>query len=296
MKDPYEVLGLKEGATKEEASSAYKRLAKKYHPDLNPNNKEAEEKFKQINEAYDLIQHPEKMEPDNPFSGGMNMNMGGMGFEDILKGFMGGRGSSPFGQSFHFEFGGNGFRADNGSDIIVNLAIDLKEIFTGKSQQLNLKRKENINGKIETKDRTIKINIPKGVTIGQQLVLRGEGNQGTNGKGDIIVRIQIKRNKYFTIDNNNLITKMQVSWTQLLLGADIPLTNIDGEQLKITIPKNSINKRHIEVYNKGLLVQSIRTNLIVILEPYEPSLSKEQIDSLKAIHNNISISNNQLDI
>jgi DnaJ-class molecular chaperone len=307
VKDPYQVLGLNANASKEEVSAAYKKLAKKYHPDLNQGNKAAEEKFKEISEAYDNIQHPEKMTPGgNPFGGGGNPFSGMHGstvhfsgnFDDLLRNMMGGMNGTSF------RFNGGGFnnaavekhRREYGSDINVNLNIDLREVFTGKDKAITLKRRERIaQDKFEEREKTIKLKIPKGVQLGQQLLLRGEGNQCNQKSGDIVVTINVKKQRFYEIQAGILFTKIRVSWTQLVTGADIPFKNIDGEDIIIHIPPNSLKRQQIEIPGKGLPTPSGREMLIVILDVFEIPLNADQIELIKRLQKSLHIDNSQVD-
>jgi len=290
--DPYKILGINRTASKEEIKSAYRKLAKDYHPDANGGN---DSKFKQINEAYKILtdpvvkaQHEEEMFKRNQSSGA----------EDFFREFMSQRGfnftNPPRGFGFNpDEFSSRVRMKHNGSNITIRLYLSLEEAFYGKNIEISVDRLERLDiNKLIQKNRRIKINIPKGARDGQQLVLKGQGNQGQGGgrDGDIVIIIQLKQNSLFSVKEHNIFSKIKVSFTQAILGDTITFKNIDGEKVDITIPKFSQQNQNIEILNKGMPVgnSDVRGNLILTIDIEMPkSLTENQLDLIRSLNKEI---------
>lgn len=284
--DPYKILGIDKNASKEEIKSAYRKLAKDHHPDANGGD---DSKFKQINEAYKTLtdpvakaQHEEDMFKRNPFSG--------VSPEDIFREFMSKRGFNFYSDS---SFSSRVKMKQNGTNITVKVFLSLEEAFRGKSIEMNIDRLERLDAnKLIQKNRKIKVNIPKGAKDGQQLVLKGQGNQGRGGgyDGNIIIIIQLKPNPLFSVREHNLYSKINVPFTQAILGDNIIFKNIDGENIDVTIPRFSQQNQNIEILNKGMPVgnSDVRGNLVLTINIEMPkSLNKEQLDIIRTLHKEI---------
>jgi len=204
----YKILGIEKSATESDIKKAYRKMARKYHPDLNPNDKEAETKFKQINEANEVLSHPEnrkkydeygkdwkhaadfekakqQQQTQNPFQQQSGGNYSESDYSDFFESMFGGRGASSRGGS------GVGFR---GQDYNAELQLDLKEVYT------TTKRTLTINAK------NIRLTIPAGVKNGQQIKIKGQGGEGTNGgpKGDLFIKFSIANSTEFKRNRNDL--------------------------------------------------------------------------------------------
>jgi len=276
--DPYKILGINKNASKEEIKSAYRKLAKDHHPDANGGD---DSKFKQINEAYKILtdpaakaQHEENMFRRDPFSGSSP--------EDFFREFM-----SQSGFGFNPNFSSKVKMKHNGININVKVFLSLEEAFYGKSIEMSIDRLERLDdNKLIQKNRRIKVNIPKGAKDRQQLVLKGQGNQGRNGgrDGDIIIIIQLKQNALFSVKEHNIYSKIKVLFTQAILGDNIAFKNINGEQVDVTIPKFSQQNQSVEILNKGMPVgnSDIRGNLILTIDIEMPkSLTENQLDIIR---------------
>ena len=281
--DPYKILGIDKNASKEEIKSAYRKLAKDHQPDANGGD---DSKFKQINEAYKILtdpaakaQYEEDMFRRDPFSNSSP--------EDFFREFMSQRG---------FSFNPNSSRIKmkhNGTNINIKVFLSLEEAFRGKSIEMSIDRLERLDAnKLIQKNRRIKVNIPKGAKDGQQLVLKGQGNQGRNGgrDGDIMIIIQLKQNALFSVREHNIYSKIKVSFTQAILGDNIIFKNIDGEKVDVTIPKFSQQNQNIEILSKGMPVgnSDIRGNLILTVDIEMPkSLTEKQLDAIRSLNKEI---------
>src|SRR5436309_14281987 len=202
FRDYYETLGVSKTATEDEIRSAFRKLARKYHPDVAKDKKAAEEKFKQINEAYEVLSDPEKRrkydelganwnqpggfqpppnwagaQSDGGFQwaggngGGVEFEFGGTGFSDFFEAFFGGgRGRSAFG-----GFGQRGTMAERGSDVEADIMVTLEEALHGSTRQVSLRRAGS------KKTEIYQVNIPRGVREGQRIRLAGQGEAGERG-------------------------------------------------------------------------------------------------------------------
>lgn len=281
--DPHKILGVNKNASKEEIKSAYRKLAKDHHPDANGGD---DSKFKQINEAYKILtdpvakaQHEEDMFRRDPFSGSSP--------EDFFREFMSQRG---------FSFNPNSSRVKvkhNGTNINIKVFLSLEEAFYGKSIEMSIDRLERLDdSKLIQKNKRIKVNIPKGAKDGQQLVLKGQGNQGRGGgrDGDIVIIIQLKQNALFSVREHNIYSKIKISFTQAILGDNIIFKNIDNEKVDITIPKFSQQNQNVEILNKGMPVgnSDIRGNLILTIDIEMPKyLTEKQLDAIRSLNKEI---------
>ena len=246
MKDYYQILGVSRDASLEEIKRAYRRLALKYHPDKNPGDKEAEERFKEINEAYAVLSDPEKRRQYDLF--------GAEGFrqrfseEDIFRGFdigdllkdlgfstsdifstiFGGgrRGrvrystfSGPF-PGFDFDFGGAP-GPQKGEDILAEVIITLEEAAKGGERSLRLPSGE------------IAIKIPPGVRDGQRLRIAGKGRPGPGGgpPGDLYVRVKVAPHPLFKRQGDDIYVDREIRFSEACLGATIEVPTLDGPKM-----------------------------------------------------------------
>jgi curved DNA-binding protein len=269
-KDYYKILGVSKNASTDEIKKAYRKLAVKYHPDKNPGNKEAEARFKEISEAYEVLRDPEKRKKYDQLGSNWNQFQGaGTGGFDFSQ-FGGGRkgksrtyfsgnmndlfgdsdsGFSDFFNAFFGGFGGSsgGFRQQaqqvKGQDLRSDLSISLSEAYHGTSRLLT------VNGQ------KIKINIKPGAYNGQELRIKGKGGKGRNGgaDGDIYLNIKVLPEKNYTIHGNDLMLKTDVDLYTAVLGGKININTLSG-RLNINIPKGIQNGTKLRVKGKGMPV------------------------------------------
>lgn len=271
--DYYKLLGVDRNAKAEEISKAFKKLARKYHPDLNPGDKKAEEKFKEINEAYEVLKDPEKRKlydqlgPDwqhgQQFSGqqgfeNMHFNFGGQN--------MGAGGGADFSDFFENLFGGGGRagsfgagfqqRPRRGRDVEAELPLTLEEVMEGGKRQVTLQMP---NG-----PRTLEINVPQGIRDGAKLRLGGQGDPSSSGgsPGDLYLRIHYLPNKVFKVDGENLHYDLQLAPWEAVLGAKVEVPTLDGH-VELKIPAGSSSGRKFRLRGKGMGPASRRGDLLV---------------------------------
>lgn len=258
-KDLYEILNIPRNASEDEIKKSYRKLAMKYHPDRNPNNKEAENKFKEIQKAYDILSNPtQKARYDQAgFDGIDPNNMGGTsgfsGFESASFDF-----SDIFSQLFGNAGGGRrSSQRFHGSDLHYELMIALKEAATGMKKKINIP--VNVNDYNNKNTKTLEIEIPAGIDNGQSIRLTGQGGPGKNGypAGDLFVRVLIKPNEVFQREGMNLHCELPISFITAALGGEVEAPTLTSKG-KITIPAGIQNNNNIRLKGKG--IKSLRGN------------------------------------
>ena len=262
--DYYKILGVSKTATEKEIKSAYRKLARKYHPDLNPNDKEAERKFKEINEANEVLSNPEyrkkydKYGKDwkhgeeiekarkrqraqyesagqgysgQTFSGG---DFGGHDFSDFFESMFGG-GGTTFRQQGSTRFKGQDYQAE--------LHLNLRDAYTAHKQVLT------VNGK------KIRLTIPAGVENGQIIRIKGKGGEGLNGgpNGDLYITFVITNDTAFRRDNQNLYTDAPLDLYTSLLGGDTTVETMTGK-VKLKVKPETQNGTKVRLKGKGFPV------------------------------------------
>lgn len=263
MKNFYEILGVQENASAEDIKKAYRKLAVQYHPDKNPGDKEAEEKFKSIADAYDTIgDESKRAKYDHQRKFGNTNQQQGPGF-DFFRDAMFSQGWSG---AFDEMFGGGGVR--KGSDIMAQVAINMKEAYTGTSRDINL------NGK------TYKISIKKGVQNGQKLRLKGLGQphpfNPSLSRGDLIIVINVLMDEAFIRRGDDLYVDVPIHVYKMLAGGMVEIPTPEGTLLHEIKPNNG-NSIVIAGCGMPLYDSDRKGNLIVKLHPTFPNnLSEEE--------------------
>ncbi len=272
--DYYETLGVKKESSSQDIKKAYRKLAMKYHPDRNKGDKEAEEKFKKISEAYAVLSDPEKRKQYDTFgSAGFQQRYSqedifrGFDLGDILKEFgLGGMGGefrssggqgSPF-ETFFFQSGGPGggrgsFRTTaqqppRGSDLTYELSVSLHEVLTGSEKTISLRR--------DNKTESVSVKIPKGIKAGQKLRLAGKGSQSPYGgpAGDLYLIIKEQPHPVFTREGSNLVVEQRIPFSKACLGSEISLKSLEGKELKVKVSPGIQSNAKLRVKGHGLPV------------------------------------------
>lgn len=249
FKDYYQVLGVEPGAGEAEIKTAYRRLARKYHPDVS---KEAgaEERFKAVNEAYEVLRDTDKraqydqlrsrgfrpgdqFQPPPGYHGGgpeYGFDYGeGAGFSDFFESLFGGRARGTRGAA----------GAEPGSDLQARLAIPLELVYAGGTQRID------VNGK------TLEVKIPAGVRPGQVIRLAGQGNRGRTRNGDLRLEIEYRAHPDFEVDGRNILYVLSVAPWEAALGATLAVPTLGGS-VELKIPADSDSGRKLRLRGRGL--------------------------------------------
>jgi DnaJ-class molecular chaperone len=291
--DPYQELGVSRGASEDEVRKAFRKLAKQLHPDKNPGDKAAEERFKKISAAFDIVGDPEKrakfdrgeidadgretMRGGGPFGGGHQQRGGGQGpgarfegvdFDEILSEVFGGRGAAgPGARRPGFA---HGFGQQRGGDVRARLEIDLEEAIKG-----GVKRIAFPDG------RTLDVTIPKGAAEGQVLRLKGQGQPGRGGpSGDALVELIIRPHPIYRREGSDLHMDLSVSAPDAILGAKVDAPTPDGN-VSLTVPKGSSSGATLRLKGRGAVDPAtgkrgdlLAKVMIVLPEAPDPELER----------------------
>ncbi|WP_319760165.1 DnaJ C-terminal domain-containing protein [Maridesulfovibrio sp.] len=285
-KDYYKLLGVSRSASKDEIAKGFKKLARQYHPDLNPDNPDAEKKFKEINEAYEVLKDPEKRKMYDQFGadwehgqnfrpppGYENMNFGGGGggfggfggagggdFSDFFETIFGGGGAS-FGGGGGFGgaqgFGGGGFhqqRPRKGESSETTLLLTLEEAYKGGPKSVTVQEKATgPGGHPMVQSKTLDVKIPAGIKEGQKIRLSGQGSPGPHDgpRGDLYLKIKIANHPHFKLEENNVILDLHLTPWEAALGAKVKLPTLDGT-VEMNIPAGLGSGKKLRIKGRGL--------------------------------------------
>ena len=265
-RDYYKVLGVSRDATADEIKKAYRRLARKYHPDVSKE-ADAEERFKEIQEAYEVLKDPEKRaaydqlgsnwkagDPFRPPPGwASGFEFGGArgvheppfeGFSDFFSALFGG--GSPFSTM--------GARRRSGRDHHARIEIDLEEAYHGVTRTLELKRPElQPDGSLDVKVRRVRVNIPAGVTDGQSVRLVGQGEPAPEGgrPGDLYLEIRIRPHRLFQSDGRDVTLTLPIAPWEAALGASVTVPTLGGN-VEMRIPPGAQSGQKLRLRGRGL--------------------------------------------
>ena len=299
-KDYYQTLGVSKTATEAEIKKAYRALARQYHPDLNPGDAESERKFKDINEAYEVLSDKEKREKYDRFGsdwGRAQSNGSGFNWDQYAARPGGGRvdfggNSGNFSDFFETLFGGQrpgaaygNPRSQRGQTIEHALDVTLAEVMSGTQRTLQLEQVED-NGR---STRTINVRIPAGVETGSRVRVAGEGSPGFGGgaRGDLMLVIKVVADPRYTREGNDLHTEAHADIWTLMLGGKIKVTLLDGKALTMSVPAETQNGRVFRLRGQGLPTlrdPNVRGDLLVKVQALLPiKLSDKQRELVLAL-------------
>lgn len=273
--DYYKILGVEKSASADDIKKAYRKLALKWHPDRNPNNKVAEETFKKISEAYAVLSDQDKRNNYDMFGSAEQFRQQysqedifrNVDLDEILRnlGFgsfrksgtrtfrptsRGGNYSDMNGDPFASFFAGSGQRYSHmpqkGQDLQYNLSITLEESVMGSEKKLALQKEDHVE--------EINIRIPPGINAGKKLRLSGKGASGIDGgpAGDLYLNISILSHPIFARDGNDLYIEKFISFSQAVLGTTIDVPTLDGSTKRIKVPPGTQNNTKIRMKGYGV--------------------------------------------
>ncbi|MGD9215952.1 MAG: DnaJ C-terminal domain-containing protein, partial [Desulfobacteraceae bacterium] len=287
--DYYQILGVDKHASESQIKKAYRKLAMKYHPDHTKGDKNSEEKFKRISEAYAVLSDPEKRKQYDTFgSADFQQRFSqedifrNFDFGDIFKEFGFRGGGAPTGDGgFRFTFGGGSpfgghqqqQRVMKGSDLVYELPVTLRDVAGGTQKQITLQhqgRTENIN-----------VKIPKGMLSGKKLRLSGKGEQSPHGgpPGDLFIKVKVVEDPVFKQEELDLMVYREIKLTQALLGDQIAVPTLEGRELNLKIPPGTRHKTKMRLTGHGLpqMNGTGKGDLyVVVLVDMPKKLTKEQ--------------------
>lgn len=265
-KDYYEILGISATATEAEIKSAYRKQARKFHPDVSKE-ASAEARFKEINEAYEALKDPKKRKAFDKVraSGvrpGEEINPQGFDFGDMD---FGGGGNADLFESL-FGAAARGARGQSrrqGADVRATLSVDLETAFTGGKQRVSL----TVGGA----ERTLEVKIPAGVLTGQTIRLAGQGHRSVGGNaGDLLLEVQLAAHPKFELNGRDITVRLSVRPWTAALGAKVAVPTLAGE-VQLAIPAGSNHGRKLRLKGRGFPGEPVGDQ-IVILEIHNPPL------------------------
>ena len=274
FKDYYKILGVDKSATQEDIKRAYRKLAMKYHPDRNPGDKSAEEKFKEITEANEVLSDPEKRKKyDTLGANWKNYQSTGRGFDDFFTQFGGSRRSSDrstfefsgdfgdlfgnlggFSDFFESFFGGKSRSSEssfnfgssksksNAVDVEADLNISLEDAINGTERQINVDGKK------------LKIKINPGIKDGQKLRIKNQGRSRISGgpKGDLYLKIHILKHPFYEIKDDDLYFNLDIDLFTAVLGGKESIKTLDGKRISLNIPEGTESGKILRLRNLGM--------------------------------------------
>ena len=282
FKDYYTTLGVSKTASDKEIKQAFRKLARKHHPDVNPGDKAAEAKFKEVNEANEVLSDPAKRKKydelganwrayenappgaGHPYSGGSPFGGGGGGgfrtmSEEEMAAMFGGGGESPFSDFFTTFFGGVGqepsaggrsgrgrARARKGQDVEHPFELDLEDAIRGSQRRLSLRHDGHA--------RTVEVRIPAGVTDGSRVRVAGEGGRGTGSSpsGDLYLRVQLKPHPVFEVKGRDVYTRTRVPVPTAVLGGEVDVVTPEAKTLRLKLPPGTQSGQRFRLRGHGL--------------------------------------------
>jgi curved DNA-binding protein len=266
--DYYKLLGVAREATQDDIKRAYRKLARKYHPDVSKE-PDAEARFKEVGEAYEVLKDVEKraaydqlgadwqngqnFQPPPDWDAGFEFSGGGYttGDAEFHSDFF----EEMFGRNFHRQSGGpSGYRPTQGEDHHAKVLIDLEDSINGASRSISLRVPElSDDGHVQLRDRTLNVRIPKGIRPGQQLRLAGQGGPGPGGSkaGDLYLEVEFRQHPLYRLDGADVHLDLPVTPWEAVLGASINVPTLSGT-VNLKIPPGSGQGKKLRIKDRGL--------------------------------------------
>jgi curved DNA-binding protein len=282
FKDYYQILGVVDTATDAEIKTSYRKLARKYHPDVSKDD-QAESKFKELGEAYEVLKDPEKRaeydqlrkygtaqaedgfrpppgwQSGADFSGGGYTGADAEHFSDFFESIFGAGGAAQRG------YGERNF-SSRGADLQHKISLFLEEAYRGVQRQIALSVPEiDANGRRQLRERILNVKIPAGVTAGQRIRLAGQGGAGSGGgtAGDLFLEIEFAPHPYFSVDGKNIILTLPVTAAEAALGTTAAVPTLAGK-VNLKIPKGSSSGDKLRLKGKGLTGDPAGDQLVIL--------------------------------
>lgn len=303
-KDFYKILGVSKDASDDDIKKAYRKLARKHHPDQNQGDAGSERMFKDVSEAYSVLSDSEQRQQYDAIramgggarfsAGGAGGNAGGSaGFEDVFgnlfgqggagtrqrTGFSNGNLPPEFADLFGGGMGGNGFpggfqstRPQKGADRTASTSISFSGSINGTTIGLR-----------EPSGEQIDVRIPAGIRDGQKVRVKGKGQPGQAGPGDLMVTVHVKEHPVFTRDGDNIRIHVPVTFPEAVLGAQIEVPTLTGEMVKMRVPAGTPSGRTLRLKGRGVKTSKATGDLLVTVDVVVPqNLSKEAEAAVEA--------------
>lgn len=283
-RDYYEVLGVPRNASEADIKKAYRKLARQYHPDRNPGDKQAEARFKEVQEAYDVLNDKAKREQYNRFGfagpgfGGQGPfraeggGPGGFEFQGVnpedLESILGAFGGGGFAEMFGRRGRGRARATRPPERVEVEVAIPFLKAALGGTVSLN------VDG------RTIDLRVPAGVEEGKKLRLTGQGPGG----GDLLVRVKIEPHPYFRRDGRNVVLEAPISVTEAILGAKVDVPTLDGTRLSVTVPPGTSSGARLRLRGKGIVGGDQFIEIKIVVPKPHDQRSRELIEEFARLN------------
>ena len=303
FKDYYATLGVDRDASQDDIKRAYRKQARKYHPDVSAE-ADAEARFQEVGEAYEVLGDPEKraaydqlganwqsgqdFRPPPDWDQGFEFHGGGFtdggDFSDFFESLFGGGFSRSFGgaRSGGFNARGGHFHA-RGEDTHARILIDLEDAYEGATRALNLKHTElGADGRPAVKERTLNVRIPKGVRQGQQIRLAGQGGAGSGGgqHGDLYLEVEFRPHRFFRVEGKDVFLDLPVAPWEAALGSTVKVPTPAGT-LELKIPAGSSGGRRLRLRGRGIPARE-PGDLYVTLQIALPSAESDQARKIYA--------------
>jgi molecular chaperone DnaJ len=296
-KDFYATLGVSKDASADEIKKAYRKLSRKYHPDMNGSDPEAEKKFKEVSEANSVLSDPEERKQYDAIramGSGARFTAGGPGgsaggFEDVFSGlfnggaYQGGRGFNPGaygggnfgGQNINFEdlfnSAGSGYSGFPGAGAGYGPPAKGADRTASTTIGFGSSLKGTKIGLREPSGETIEVRIPAGIKDGQKVRVKGKGQQGAGGAGDLLVTVNVRPHKVFERDGDDIRVKVPVSFAEAALGGTIKVPTIAGNTVSLKVPAGSSSGKTLRVKGRGVERRGAAGDMLVTLEITVPS-------------------------
>ncbi|MCU0712901.1 MAG: J domain-containing protein [Pirellula sp.] len=285
--DYYKVLGVERSASSDEITKAYRKLARKHHPDLNPDDKSAKSRFQEIQSAYDCLNDPEKRAKYDQFGSNYEQFAGGAGAGPYGAGPYGGGGQSfDFGDIFgggqvdlgsifgNMGGGARSRRTPRGSDVSAEISVPIKTMISGGETQISL----NLNGKTDS----ISVKIPAGISPGKKIRLRGRGQSVLGGKpGDLLLTVHPEANPHYKLAGLNLELRLPITLEEAIKGAKVDVQTPNGT-IALTVPPMSSSGKRLRLKGQGFRTSDGSTGdmIVELLIKLPDNVRPEVVDQL----------------